>query len=247
MDHLTLLLESTKGDTQRRKLVVTDSLFSMDGDFANLPELVRLRKTFGFLLIIDEAHATLVCGENGGGAAEMFGVQDSVDVHVGTLSKAIGSQGGFVACNSAMKHFLLNKGRSYVFSTSLPIPTVASAKEAIDIGQSQEGKARRVHLRALIDVVRKSKILSQLMPHGIHASSPIIVLVIGCEEETLKLAETLLQQDHCRIAAIRPPTVETSRLRISLSSDHTVADVERLVACLERRICPEESMANCKL
>lgn len=245
MEHLKSLLESTSADVQRRQLVVTDSLFSMDGDFARLPELVQLRKLFGFLLIIDEAHATLVCGENGGGAAEMFGVQDSVDVHVGTLSKAIGSQGGFVACRSEMKHFLLNKGRSYVFSTSLPIPTVASAREAIDIGQSKEGRERREHLYSLVDIVRKSKILSRMIPYEIHPNSPIIVIIIGSEQKTVRLADILLSQDGCRVASIRPPTVETSRLRISLSSDHSAEDVTRLVGCLERRLCPEES--QCKL
>lgn len=248
MNHLELLLQSSCQDTHRKRIVVTDSLFSMDGDFAHLPELVRLREKYTFLLIIDEAHATLVCGENGGGAAEMFGVQNKVDIHVGTLSKAIGSQGGFVACTSVMKQFLLNKGRPYVFSTALPIPTVASAKEAIEIGQSQEGKTRRDHLYRLIDIVSCSKILSTMMPYKVHPNSPIIVITIGCEEKTLELADILLQKDFCRVAAIRPPTVATSRLRISLSSDHSVADVERLVACLENRLMGQESMAaHCRL
>lgn len=242
IDHLELLLKSMNQETeQRKKLVVTDSLFSMDGDFANLPELVRLKKKYGFLLIIDEAHATLVCGENGGGAAEMFGVQDSVDVHVGTLSKAIGSQGGFVACGTPMKQFFLNKGRTYVFSTALPIPTVATALEAINIGQSPEGNSRRKHLYALIDIVARSKILATIIPYRIHPNSPIIIIPIGCEEKTLAMADMLMKQDTFRVAAIRPPTVPTARLRISLSSDHTLKEVGRLVSCLEKRLTSDQT------
>lgn len=243
-EQLESLLESASLDVGRKKVVVTDSLFSMDGDFAKLPDLVRLKEKYEFLLIIDEAHATLVCGGNGGGAAEMFGVQDQVDIHVGTLSKAVGSQGGFVACSFVMKQFLLNKGRSFVFSTSLPIPSVASAHAAIEIGQSKEGQARRDHLYTLIAIVAKSKILAGMMPYKIHPNSPIVVIIIGCEKKTLALANTLLKQYHFRVAAIRPPTVRESRLRISLSSDHSVKDVERLVSCLERSLAGGKSSWN---
>lgn len=94
--------------------------------------LARLRQRHGFLLAVDEAHATLVCGERGGGAAEMLGVCDSIDLHVGTLSKAFGALGGFVACSSAFKRYLSNKGRSVVYSTALPLPVVAAALAAIE-------------------------------------------------------------------------------------------------------------------
>ncbi|EFN55853.1 hypothetical protein CHLNCDRAFT_22749 [Chlorella variabilis] len=117
--------------------VPPDSLFSMDGDFANLRGLARLKRRHAFLLVVDEAHATLVCGARGGGAAEMLGVASDVDLHVGTLSKAFGCLGGFVACSRGWKDFLVNRGRSQVFSTALPVPVVAAAlaalrREAVD-------------------------------------------------------------------------------------------------------------------
>lgn len=100
---------------------------------APLQGLARLKQRYSFLLAVDEAHATLVCGERGGGAAEMLGVADDVDLHVGTLSKAFGALGGFVACSSAFKRYLSNKGRSVVYSTALPLPVVAAALAAIEV------------------------------------------------------------------------------------------------------------------
>ncbi|KAH8974020.1 hypothetical protein BDL97_01G079200 [Sphagnum fallax] len=128
MAHLQLLLSKC---TRERKVVVTDSLFSMDGDFALLVELVALRQQHGFLLVIDEAHGTLVCGENGGGVAEALGVQDEIDIHVGTLSKAVGCQGGFIASSQKWKQLIQSRGRSFIFSTALPIPIVAAAHVSI--------------------------------------------------------------------------------------------------------------------
>ncbi|WPT15132.1 8-amino-7-oxononanoate synthase [Picochlorum sp. SENEW3] len=223
MAHLDELLLS-RCRRNRRRLVVTDSLFSMDGDFARLPDIVRLKKKHGFLLIIDEAHATLVCGEHGGGAAEMFGVQKHVDLHVGTLSKAVGSQGGFVACSASMKNFLVNKGRTLVFSTSLPIPCVASAQMGIVIGQREPW--RRRHLEQLT-----RRIQQQI---GSGAASPIIPIVIGPEQQTLEIADTMQKDYGFIIPAIRPPTVPsgTSRLRISLSATHKTSTVDELIEAL---------------
>lgn len=222
MDHLEELLSKSRNE---RKILITDSLFSMDGDFANLPEIVRKRSKYGFLLIIDEAHATLVCGKTGGGAAEMFGVQNSIDIHIGTLSKAIGSQGGFVACSTMMKDYFLNKGRAYVFSTSLPLCSVVSAHEAIRVHQSMPW--RQEHLRHLIQLLCQN-----LGVKDHHPASPIIPLLIGSEEKTLKIAELLRNHHRICVAAIRPPTVPISRLRISLSAEHTDEMVDELSRCL---------------
>ena len=217
MAHLDQLLSKS---TCQKKIVVTDSLFSMDGDFARLPDIVRLKKKHGFLLVIDEAHATLVCGEHGGGAAELFGVQEHVDLHVGTLSKAVGSQGGFVACSALMKDFLVNKGRTLVFSTSLPIPSVVSAQVGMLIGERESW--RRRHLEELSNRLRRGR------------ASPIIPIVIGPEQKTLDIADVMLKEHGFVIPAIRPPTVPagTSRLRISLSATHTTSTVDALVAAL---------------
>eukprot|EP00889_Picochlorum_renovo_P002020 jgi/Picre1/29050/NNA_004444.t1 len=191
---------------------------------ARLPDIVRLKKKHGFLLIIDEAHATLVCGEHGGGAAEMFGVQEHVDLHVGTLSKAVGSQGGFVACSASMKSYLVNKGRTLVFSTSLPIPCVASAQMGIVIGQREPW--RRRHLEQLT-----RRIQQQI---GSGAASPIIPIVIGPEQQTLEIADTMQKDYGFIIPAIRPPTVPsgTSRLRITLSATHKTSTVDELIEAL---------------
>jgi 8-amino-7-oxononanoate synthase len=249
-------------------LVVTDSLFSMDGDLADLAALAGLRARYGFLLAVDEAHATLVCGERGGGAAEQFGVADQVgrlrcrrrhggggclqlplplpcegvqwaparlqqpwvvgaaqvDVHIGTLSKAFGCLGGFVACSSRLRSLLLNKGRNVVFSTALPAPVVGAALAALKAGQL-EGWRRR-HLHAL------QRRVAQAL--GVVVTSPIVPLVVGSNEEALRLSGELLARGF-HVPAIRPPTVPvgTARLRLSLSAAHSLQDVDDLVAALK--------------
>eukprot|EP00775_Hariotina_reticulata_P014116 gene14116-14245_t len=210
--HLRQLLDSVPAAA--RKLVVTDSLFSMDGDFADLRGLAALRQLYGFVLVVDDAHGTLVCGCQGGGAAEMMGVAEHIDVHVGTLSKAAGGQGGFAACSSSMRQLLLNRGRSVVFSTALPVPVVAAARAALRVARSEGW--RRQHVWSL------TRLVSEAL--GVPAASPIIPLVVGSEEAALALSRQLLQQGY-HVPAIRPPTVPagTSRLRISLSSGHTRA------------------------
>jgi 8-amino-7-oxononanoate synthase len=225
LEHLEQLLTSTAASSGngRRRMVVTDSLFSMDGDIADLNGLVNLKSKHGFLLVVDEAHATLVCGSHGGGVSEAAGVGSEVDLHVGTLSKAFGASGGFVACSSAWKKFMTNQGRTQVFSTSLPIPVVASAHEALRT--AEEEPWRRQHLWRL--TYRLGRKL------GVVATSPIIPLVIGSEIAAVEASLMLLSKGY-HVPAIRPPTVPagTSRLRISLSADHSFQDVDGLVEAM---------------
>eukprot|EP00803_Ostreobium_quekettii_P003569 evm.model.scf_1318.1 EVM.evm.TU.scf_1318.1 scf_1318:597-4755(-) len=131
MSHLDSLLSACPSGV--RKLVVTDGLFSMDGDFADLMGLTALRRRHKFLLAVDEAHSTLVCGRRGAGACELQGVADQVDLHIGTLSKAVGAQGGFVCCSHMTKQLLVSKARSQIYSTALPLPVVAAALEAVRV------------------------------------------------------------------------------------------------------------------
>ena len=143
----------------KRIMVITDSLFSMDGDFAPLIEITSMKREENarcgrarVMVMVDEAHATLVCGDggNGGGAASMFGVSDEIDVSIGTMSKAIGSHGGFVACSGAMKRVLASSARSAIFSTSLPAPVIAAASAALHLDRSV-GREARTKLYARID------------------------------------------------------------------------------------------------
>ena len=225
LDHLESLLTATSSN--RRKLVITDSLFSMDGDFADLQGIAALRQQYGFLFALDEAHATLVCGPNGEGAAAAAGISDAVDLHIGTLSKAFGCLGGFVACSAQWKGFFVNKGRAQVFSTSLPVPVVASAQAALRV--STEEPWRRDHLNRLVQRVGAGL--------GVVAQSPIIPVVLGPEETTMAACCALLRQGF-HVPGIRPPTVPagTSRLRLSLSAAHTTEDVNAMIAAV-REVC----------
>lgn len=219
--HLETLLAAS---TAPRKLIVSDSLFSMDGDYADVAGLALLRARYGALLCLDDAHATLVCGQRGGGVAEMQNVRaEHVDVTVGTLSKAFGAHGGFVACSRALKQLLVSAGRPAIFSTALPAPAVAAASAAL--------RAATPELRAALWAnVRLFAALTGLVAH-----SPIIPIVVGDEAAALELSAKLLA-DGFYVPAIRPPTVPrgSSRLRVTLSAAHSAADVRALAAALRR-------------
>lgn len=220
VDHLNQLLSNCK---HQRKVVVTDSLFSMDGDFAPLVELVALRKKYNFLLVIDDAHGTLLCGETGGGVAEAFNVEGEVDIVVGTLSKAVGCQGGFIACSRKWKQLIQSRGRSFVFSTALPVPVVAAAHAAILVAQEEKWRQRAVweRVRQLANAT------------GFHFTSPIAPIVFHTEEKALAASRSLMLAGF-HVSAIRPPTVpkNSSRLRITLTAAHTPDDVKALAAAL---------------
>eukprot|EP00850_Spirogloea_muscicola_P016417 SM000133S26783 [mRNA] locus=s133:18397:21403:- [translate_table: standard] len=175
-----------------RRLVVTNSLFSMDGDFAPMREIAALRAKHGFLWVIDEAHATLVCGERGGGAAEAAGVAAEVDLHVGTLSKALGCHGGFIACSHKWKSWLASHGRAFVYSTALPVP-VAAAAQVMKV-ETWRRKVLWAHVAQLSDGL------------GIQFCSPIAPVIIGSTNEALCMSRELLRLGF-HVPAIRPPTV----------------------------------------
>lgn len=219
-DHLASLLAA---DERPRRLVVTDTVFSMDGDLAPLPEIVQVAEEHGALVMVDEAHATLVLGDRGAGWAEACGVAGRVDLHVGTLSKAFGAHGGFVATSERLELWLLNHGRPYVFSTALPIPVVEAAHTALAVRGSEPGLVRRLdeHRRRLGEAL------------GHELETPIASLVLGEEEKALSASRELLERGFF-VPAIRPPTVPpgTSRLRVTLSAAHTAAAVTDLCEVL---------------
>lgn len=213
----------------RRCLIVTDSLFSMDGDLAPLGELVKLKEQYDAQLLIDEAHATGVLGENGRGAAEMLGVEEHIDAAVGTLSKAIGALGGFVAGPTALIETIRNRGRAFIYTTAPPPAVLTAALKALEIIRT--APERRERLLELTDRLRR-----QLTAAGLDtrdSNAQIIPIVIGSAPRTLCVGGRLMEEGFF-IPAIRPPAVPkgTSRLRISLCSNHAAADLNRLVGVL---------------
>lgn len=220
MGHLDSLLSSCKLE---KKVVVSDSLFSMDGDFAPMPELIKLRKKHGFLLVLDDAHATLVCGENGGGLSEVYECENDVDICIGTLSKAVGCHGGFIACSYKWKQLIQSRGRSFIFSTSIPVPIAAAAHASIAVARKEKWRRREIWRR-----VKEFNSLTNL-----NIFSPIISIVVGNEKSAL-LASRFMLKSGFHVTAIRPPTVPSNscRLRITLTAAHTKDDIESLVAAL---------------
>ena len=219
LEHLDALLSASSAP---RKLIVSDSLFSMDGDYADCAGLVQLRHRHGALLCLDEAHATLVCGEHGGGAAEAAGVAHEVDVHVGTLSKAFGAHGGFVATSAPLKQLLISRGRAGIYSTALPAPVLAAASAALE----HATPALRAQLRDNVDLFAQT---AGLEPGGSH----IVPIVVGDAAAALGASASLLRQGF-HVPAIRPPTVPagSSRLRIALSAAHSHAQITALSQAL---------------
>lgn len=219
----------------RRRLVVTDSLFSMDGDLAPLDELADLAARFDAMLLVDEAHATGVFGEHGRGGCEYFGVESRMAVRVGTLSKALGSSGGFVVGRRSLIEWLANRARPYVFSTAAPGPLAAAGLAALEMVRREPERRRR-----LLD--HSARLRARLTSDGwqLGASiSQIVPILIGSPDVTMDLAARLRAAGFWA-PGIRPPTVPDgeSLLRISLTSEHTPEMVDSLcdaLAQLRRR------------
>jgi 8-amino-7-oxononanoate synthase len=215
----------------RRVWIVTDSVFSMDGDLAPLPELVELKNRYGAYLVIDEAHATGVFGPKGRGVSEHFGVSDSIDVHMGTLSKALGTVGGFVAGSTELIEYLINHARTFLFDTALPAPICAAALQAFDfVEQKSEFRAT---LWKRVSQLKKG--LEKIGAPILETESPIIPIVFGDELKTLKAAEFLLKEGFL-VPAVRYPTVPKgkARLRITVSANHSESEIDQFVSAFKR-------------
>jgi 8-amino-7-oxononanoate synthase len=215
---------------QARVFIVTESVFSMDGDLAPLRDIVELKDRYGAVLLLDEAHAVGVLGRGGRGLADQLGLAHRIEVQMGTLGKALGSSGGYIAGSSALIDLLVNRARSFIFSTAPPAATAAAASVALDLCASPEGDQRRAKLREL------AGLLDPAPPAAIH---PVI---IGREEDTLHAAEQMARLGF-HVPAIRPPTVPagTSRLRVSLSAAHDPEVVRTLSAALRAIVAPATS------
>ncbi|HZU35803.1 MAG TPA: 8-amino-7-oxononanoate synthase [Gemmataceae bacterium] len=232
--HLEELLRA-EGHKARRRLIVTDTVFSMDGDIAPLPALVQLAERYDCILAIDEAHASGVLGANGRGAMETLPSELTIDadriVKVGTLSKALGSQGGFVSGSRQLRDWLVNYARPYIFSTALAVPAAAAAQAAVHIVQAEP--ERRQKLDWLASTLRsKLQSAGYPVPNG---CTPIIPFIVG-EAGAASAFSNRLEAHGLLVPAIRPPSVPagTARLRISLTAGHTTTDIEMLVDALCR-------------
>lgn len=226
-EHLAGLLANV-APLARRLLIVTDGLFSMDGDIAPLGELAALAEEYGAMLMVDEAHATGVFGEHGRGAGEALGIE-RIDVRVGTLSKALGSVGGFVAGSRVLIELLVNRARSYIFSTSPPAAVCAAGCAALQIVQEEPWRRREL-------LSRSARLRDTLTAQGWNigpSTSQIVPLVIGEERMALDLAAELRLAGFW-VPAIRPPSVAPgeSRLRLALSYAHSDEMIAELVAVL---------------
>jgi 8-amino-7-oxononanoate synthase len=231
LEHLADLLRK-HGPSVRRRVVVSDSVFSMDGDLAPLAELLALAERFDAVLLLDEAHATGVLGERGRGVTEALPA-DAPGVgrllKVGTLSKALAAQGGFVVGGRSLIRWLINLARPYVFSTALAPGSAAAARRAIAIVRSEPQQRR--HVLALADDLRR-RLLAVGCDVGPSACQ-IVPVLVGDPRTAVRLSRRL-EADGLLVPAIRPPSVPpgTARLRISLTAAHDSADVERLTDAL---------------
>lgn len=228
-DHQTLRELLRKHSGKGRKIIVTDAVFSMDGDIAPLKQLVELKNEFGAILVIDDAHGSGVLGASGKGTAAMLGVMNDVDVYMGTLGKAFGSYGAYVAGSQTLVDFLRNSARSYIFSTSLPPAVLAASIAAIDLVGSAEGDDLRLKLES------NRKLFASLLEEKgfdiLGSRTQIIPLLTGDAEVTMKFSQILFESG-LFVQGIRPPTVPTGkcRLRFTVTASHSPDDLEAAAA-----------------
>jgi 8-amino-7-oxononanoate synthase len=215
----------------RRKLVVTDAVFSMDGDIAPVPELIALCERFDAWLLVDDAHGFGVLGREGRGTLAHFGVNSPRVIYMATLGKAAGVSGAFVAAEAEAVEMLIQRARPYIYTTAAPPMLSVALMKSLDL--MRDGESKRCHLQVLIARLRQQLKPGRwrLMP----SQTAIQPLVIGPNDETVAVSEALAHHG-LLIPAIRPPTVPqgTARLRISLSAAHSIEDIECLAAALNR-------------
>ncbi|MEG4801137.1 8-amino-7-oxononanoate synthase [Microcoleus sp. ARI1-B5] len=212
----------------RKCLIITDSVFSMDGDLCPLPQLLALGEQFNCMLLIDEAHATGVFGASGAGCAEHFGCTGTPLIQVGTLSKALGSLGGYVAGSAALIDFLRNRAATWIYTTALTPADAAAALEAVRIVQQEP--ERRVRLQQNIATFKYGAITNRQLPIS-NSLSPIFSLPLKDAATALTVSHKLKEMGIFAVA-IRPPTVSVSRIRISLMATHELAHLQQLVEAL---------------
>jgi 8-amino-7-oxononanoate synthase len=234
----------------RRVLIVTESVFSMDGDRAPLRQLIDLKNRFGAMLFLDEAHAVGVLGPNGRGLAAEEGLEGEIEVQMGTLSKALGVSGGYICGSRSLVEWLVNRARSFIFSTAPPPALAAASAAAIEFLASPEGEERRQSLWRRIRILRGALPPNAGLPaslsDGHETGGAIHPWIVGAEQEAVDLARAL-QSDGFLVPAIRYPTVAkgTARLRITVTAAHEEPQICGLCAALERHAESFKGPAAC--
>ena len=225
-----LILDELKSNNDGNLFIVSDGVFSMDGDIAPLPELVEIADKYNCTLIIDEAHATGVIGKTGKGTVEYYkdktgiDLTDSVDLQIGTLSKALASEGGFVCGKQVYIDYLINKSRPFIFSTALSPATIASANAALNLLKENSE-------RYLNDLNSNTSLMRELLTNAglniVDGETPIIPIIIGPADLANKISKEL-EKEGILVSAIRPPSVpkDMSRLRLTVIATHTKEEIE---------------------
>lgn len=222
--HLESLLKEERAKFAKA-LIITESVFSMDGDICPLNDLVKLKEKYNCMIFIDEAHSTGIFGKNGSGIAELEGLEEKVDFIMGTFSKALGSFGAYLATSQEVVDYLINTSRSFIYSTALPPAVIASNIASIELIKDEPW--RRVELLGSARYLRESLVKRGFKVLG---GSQIIPVVIGDNDSTVELAARLREAGYW-VLPIRPPTVPAgqARLRFSLTVHHTKELLERLI------------------
>ncbi len=233
-----MMEDESRARGKGRWLMVTDGVFSMDGDLAPLPGLVELKKRYGALLMVDDAHGTGVLGKTGRGTAEFLGCAGDIDLQMGTLGKALGGFGAYVAASRTLVDMLINSARSFIFSTSLPPSVLGAAMAAIDLVAGPQG----VMLRKRLEENRRI-FTNRLCGAGfdlLGSRSPIVPVLTREPKPTMEASMRLLEQG-VFVQGIRPPTVPEGlcRLRATLMADHST---EEIASAAERIICTLEGL-----
>ncbi len=223
IEHLEQLLK--KNVTSGRRLIVTESVFSMDGDLAPLQDIAHVAQRHGAMVMVDEAHATGVFGPKGSGLVRELGLEPLVNIALGTLSKAFGGYGGFVTCSNSVRAFLINHARSFIYSTALPPPVVAAALGALQVVEESSDLGAQL-------VNNAAAFRNRLEEGGLNtgnSASQIIPVMVGENSKTLAISQKLREHGIIGVA-IRPPTVPqgTARIRLSVTLAHTWEDLQHV-------------------
>ncbi len=214
----------------RRKLIVTDGVFSMDGDIAPLKDIVELAERYNAIVMVDDAHASGVLGKNGRGTINHFGLDGRVDVQVGTLSKAIGAMGGYVAGPTVLRNILINKARPFLFSTSHPPSVVMTCMAALDVLENEPERIERLWENA-----RAFKAGMQRIGFNADSETPIIPVIVGSSEKAQLLSKRLFDEGIYGQSIVFPTVAkDKARIRIIVTAAHTPAHIEQTVATFEK-------------